>query len=163
MIKDCRRGKIDRIYTKSISRFARNTKDCLKNIRELKSLGITVFFEIENIDTAKLTDEMMITIMGGLAQEESTSISQNMRWSVQKRMENGTFNPPSLPYGYMRRKQDIVTIENEAKIVRDIFTQYINGIGMETIAKELNKKHIDKGSKGFIWCKNTIRYILMNE
>ena len=163
MIKDCRRGKIDRIYTKSISRFARNTKDCLKNIRELKSLGITVFFEKENIDTAKLTDEMMITIMGGLAQEESTSISQNMRWSVQKRMENGTFNPPSLPYGYMRRKQDIVTIENEAKIVRDIFTQYINGIGMETIAKELNKKHIDKGSKGFIWCKNTIRYILMNE
>ena len=80
-----------------------------------------------------------------------------------KRMENGTFNPPSLPYGYMRRKQDIVTIENEAKIVRDIFTQYINGIGMETIAKELNKKHIDKGSKGFIWCKNTIRYILINE
>ena len=114
MLKDCRRGKIDRIYTKSISRFARNTKDCLKNIRELKSLGITVFFEKENIDTAKLTDEMMITIMGGLAQEESTSISQNMRWSVQKRMENGTFNPPSLPYGYMRRKQDIVTIENEA-------------------------------------------------
>ena len=163
MISDCRKGKIDRIYTKSISRFARNTKDCLKNIRELKSLGITVFFEKENIDTAKLTDEMMITIMGGLAQEESTSISQNMRWSVQKRMENGTFNPPSLPYGYMRRKQDIVTIENEAKIVRDIFTQYINGIGMETIAKELNKKHIDKGSKGFIWCKNTIRYILMNE
>lgn len=163
MISDCRKGKIDRIYTKSISRFARNTKDCLKNIRELKSLGITVFFEKENIDTAKLTDEMMITIMGGLAQEESTSISQNMRWSVQKRMENGTFNPPSLPYGYMRRKQDIVTIENEAKIVRDIFTQYINGIGMETIAKKLNKKHIDKGSKGFIWCKNTIRYILSNE
>ncbi|MFR5052184.1 MAG: recombinase family protein [Ruminococcus bicirculans (ex Wegman et al. 2014)] len=121
MIKDCRRGKIDRIYTKSISRFARNTKDCLKNIRELKSLGITVFFEKENIDTAKLTDEMMITIMGGLAQEESTLISQNMRWSVQKRMENGTFNPPSLPYGYMRRKQDIVTIENEAKIVMRYF------------------------------------------
>ena len=79
MIKDCRKGRIDRIYTKSISRFARNTKDCLKNVRELKSLGITVFFEKENIDTANMTDEMMITIMGGLAQEESTSISQNMR------------------------------------------------------------------------------------
>ncbi len=63
MMKDCRRGKIDRIYTKSISRFARNTKDCLKNVRELKSLGITIFFEKENIDTAKMTDEMMITIM----------------------------------------------------------------------------------------------------
>ena len=77
MIKDCRRGKIDRIYTKSISRFSRNTRDCLKNVRELKSLGITILFEKENIDTDNMTDEMMITIMGGLAQEESTSISQN--------------------------------------------------------------------------------------
>lgn len=75
MIKDCRKGKIDRIYTKSISRFARNTRDCLKNVRELKALGITIFFEKENIDTANIADEMMITIMGGLAQEESVSIS----------------------------------------------------------------------------------------
>lgn len=163
MIKDCRRGKIDRIYTKSISRFARNTKDCLKNIRELKSLGITVFFEKENIDTEKLSDEMMITIMGGLAQEESMSISKNLQWSIQKRMENGTFNPPSLPYGYMRRNKEIVIKENEAQIVQYIFSQYINGTGMETIAKELNQNHIDKDGKGLIWCKNTIRYILMNE
>ena len=85
MMKDCRKGKIDRIYTKSISRFARNTKDCLKNVRDLKSLGITIFFEKENIDTAKMTDEMMITIMGGLAQEESTSISKNIKWSIQKK------------------------------------------------------------------------------
>ena len=86
MIKYCRRGKIDRIYTKSISRFARNTRDCLKNVRELKSLGITIYFEKENIDTANMTDEMMITIMGGLAQEESTSISKNIRWSYQKKI-----------------------------------------------------------------------------
>ena len=99
MMKDCRKGKIDRIYTKSISRFARNTRDCLKNIRELKSLGITVFFEKENIDTANMPDEMMITIMGGLAQEESTSLSQNMRWSVQKRMQNGTYKISRPPYG----------------------------------------------------------------
>ena len=88
MMKDCRKGKIDRIYTKSISRFARNTKDCLKNVRELKSLGITIYFEKENVDTSNMTDEMMITILGGLAQEESTSISQNVRWSIQKRMQN---------------------------------------------------------------------------
>ena len=100
MIKDCRKGRIDRIYTKSISRFARNTKDCLKNVRELKSLGITVFFEKENIDTANMTDEMMITIMGGLAQEESTSISQNMRWSIKKRMENGTMKMCNSVFGY---------------------------------------------------------------
>jgi len=78
--KDCRRGKIDRIIVKSISRFARNTKDCLSVLRELKDLGITVLFESQNIDTANITDEIMVTVMGGLAQEESASISNNVRW-----------------------------------------------------------------------------------
>ena len=110
LMKDCRRGKIDRIYTKSISRFARNTKDCLKNLRELKALGITVIFEKENIDTANMTDEIMITILGGLAQEESVSISQNMQWSVRKRMENGTYVLPSLPYGYTNEKESLIQI-----------------------------------------------------
>ena len=163
LIKDCRKGKIDRIYTKSISRFARNTRDCLKNVRELKALGITIFFEKENIDTANIADEMMITIMGGLAQEESVSISQNMRWSIKKRMENGTFNPSQLPYGYERINGKIVINESEAKIVNYIFSKYISGNGMESIAKELNTSQIDKDEKGYIWCKNTIRYILMNE
>ncbi len=163
LIKDCRKGKIDRIYTKSISRFARNTRDCLKNVRELKALGITIFFEKENIDTANIADEMMITIMGGLAQEESVSISQNMRWSIKKRMENGTFNPSQLPYGYERINGKIVINESEAEIVNYIFSKYISGNGMESIAKELNKSQIDKDEKGYIWCKNTIRYILMNE
>ena len=90
MIADCRRGKIDRIYTKSISRFSRNTRDCLKNIRELKSLGISVYFEKENIDTAEISDELMITVMGGLAQEESTSIGQNVSWGIRKKMKSGT-------------------------------------------------------------------------
>ncbi len=163
MMKDCRKGKIDRIYTKSISRFARNTKDCLKNIRELKSLGITIYFEKENVDTANMTDEMMITILGSLAQEESISISQNMRWSIKKRMENGTFNPSQLPYGYERINGKIVINESEAEIVNYIFSKYISRNGMESIAKELNKSQIDKDEKGYIWCKNTIRYILMNE
>lgn len=163
MIKDCRKGKIDRIYTKSISRFARNTRDCLKNVRELKSLGITIYFEKENVDTANMTDEMMITILGGLAQEESISISQNMRWSIKKRMENGTFNPSQLPYGYERINGKILINESVAKIVNYIFSKYISGSGMESIAKELNKSQIDKDEKGYIWCKNTIRYILMNE
>ena len=100
MMKDCRKGKIDRIYTKSVSRFARNTKDCLQSIRELKGLGISVYFEKENIDTANIPDELMITIMGALAQEESTSISQNMRWSIKKRMENGTMKLNTPPFGY---------------------------------------------------------------
>lgn len=124
MMSDCRKGKIDRIYTKSISRFARNTKDCLKNIRELKSLGITVFFEKENIDTANMPDEMMVTIMGGLAQEESVSISQNLQWSIKKRMENGTFNVSNMPYGYTKDDGNFTINSDDAEVVRRIFREF---------------------------------------
>ena len=120
MMSDCRKGKIDRIYTKSISRFARNTRDCLTNVRELKSLGITIFFEKESIDTANMTDEMMITIMGGLAQEESTSISQNMRWSVQKRMQNGTYKISRPPFGFDIVNNELTINEEQAQIVNQI-------------------------------------------
>ena len=98
LMEDCRAGKIDRIVTKSISRFARNTKDCLKSIRELKELGITIAFEKENIDTARLSDEMMITVMGGLAQEESRSISVRSYIAV---------SPTVTP---KRRKQGILSL-----------------------------------------------------
>lgn len=162
MIKDCRRGKIDRIYTKSISRFARNTKDCLKNIRELKSLGITVFFEKENIDTAKLTDEMMITIMGGLAQEESTSISQNMRWSVQKRMQNGTYKNATPPFGFKKVNGDLEIEENQASIVRQIFEWYISGYGLKTIADMLNGMNLPGSKQNVLWKADNIRYMLKN-
>ncbi len=163
MLKDCRRGKIDRIYTKSISRFSRNTRDCLKSVRELKSLGITIFFEKENIDTAKLSDEMMITIMGGLAQEESTSISQNMRWSIRKRMANGTYEISRPPYGYLK-KDGILSINKEqAQIVIKIFNWYTNGYGLETIADMLNDLNIDSSMNAVKWRADIIRYILKNE
>ena len=163
LMQDCRRGKIDRIYTKSISRFARNTKDCLKNVRELKSLGITIFFEKESIDTANMTDEMMITIMGGLAQEESVSISQNMRWSIQKRMENGTFRQSLSPFGY-RLNEGILEIEpHEAEIVQFIFSEFLTGKGMENICRRLNDLQIPPNQHGEKWHRNAVRYILTNE
>ena len=137
MISDCRKGKIDRIYTKSISRFARNTKDCLKNIRELKSLGITVLFEKENIDTADMTDEMMITIMGGLAQEESVSISKNLKWSYQKRFD-----------------------KIQAQIVEEIFDMFLNGIGYQRISEICQSKYKAYKDKFSYY---GIRYILSNE
>lgn len=129
MMADCRKGKIDRIITKSISRFARNTKDCLSASRELKELGITVLFEKENIDTTDMTDEMMITMMGGLAQEESVSISNNVRWGINKRMQNGSFIASSVPYGYrlMNGKPEIAA--EEAESVRKIFSLYLCGKG----------------------------------
>lgn len=99
MLRDCRKGKIDRILTKSVSRFARNTKECLEAIRELKSLGVSVLFEKENIDTAELSSEMMLAFYSHSAQEESLSISGNMRWSYRQRMESGEFlctKPPTV-------------------------------------------------------------------
>lgn len=152
LMKDCRKGKIDRIYTKSISRFARNTRDCLKNVRELKSLGITIYFEKENIDTANMTDEMMITIMGGLAQEESTSISQNLRWGIKKRMENGTIKMCTPVFGYELVDGNLILKSDEAEIVRQIFDWYLNGYGLAAIAQMLNALKIERFGRTSHWC-----------
>ena len=158
MLKDCRKGKIDRIIAKSISRFARNTKECLTVIRELNDLGITVFFEKENLDTASISDELMITIMGGLAQEESVSISQNLRWSVRKRMQNGTYILPHVPFGYKMCDGKLIIEESEAKTIREIFKLYLSGIGINKIAMILNQQQPQK-----VWTYVAVRYILRNE
>ena len=91
MMQDCRKGKIDRILVKSISRFARNTKDCLAAVRELKELGVSVQFEEQGIDTSKVSSEMVTAIMASLAQKQSESISGHVKWGVQKRMKDGTY------------------------------------------------------------------------
>lgn len=95
--------------------------------------------EKENIDTANMPDEMMITIMGGLVQEESTSISQNMRWSIQKRMQNGEYVLPHAPYGYRMEDKQLVIVEEEAKVIRFIYNHYLNGWGMKKIVSLLNQ------------------------
>lgn len=159
LIDDCRKGKIDRVYTKSISRFARNTRDCLKNIRELKSLGITIMFEKENIDTANINDELMITIMGGLAQEESTSISQNLKWSIRRKMKNGNYSPVNAPLGYRLKNKTLVIEESEVKIVKDIFKQYVSGCGIKGTADYINNKYGDTVKITY----SSMRYILRNE
>ena len=98
MLRDCERGLIDRILVKSISRFARNTTECLETVRSLKARGVSVYFEKEGIDTSKVSGEMLTAVFASLAQAESESISKNMRWSNQKRMQMGTFVPTHLPY-----------------------------------------------------------------
>ena len=162
MLKDCRRGKIDRIIVKSISRFARNTKECLNTLRELKGLGISVVFEKENIDTAMLSDEIMVTVMGGLAQEESASISQNMRWSVERRMKNGTFVISHMPYGYSRKKGNYTIEAEEAEIIKRIFRDFLSGKGVYSICNSLNAEGV-KRNDGRLWDKKLVRYILGNE
>ena len=122
MLDDCRTGRIERIYTKSISRFARNTKDCLVTLRELKRLGITVCFEKEGIDTARISDEIMVTIMEGLAQEESGSISKNIRWSLKRKMANGTLGIARVPYGYEKQNGKLIINDDKAAVVKRIFS-----------------------------------------
>ena len=137
MMADCRRGLIDQILVKSISRFARNTKDCLEAVRELKELGVNVRFEREGIDTANVSSELITAIYAAFAQKESESISGNMRWSYQRRMESGEFNTCKAPYGYRLHKSTLVIEEGEAAIVRLIFALYLDGKSRREIAKYL--------------------------
>lgn len=163
MLKDCRRGKIDRIIVKSISRFSRNTKDCLNTLRELKKFGISVMFEKENIDTAILSDEIMVTVMGGLAQEESVSISNNIRWSIRRKMKNGTVKFNSAPFGYDLKESSLVINNAESEIVRKIFNMFLSGMGYLSICRELNESNVIKNDKRTKWVPAAIQYILTNE
>ncbi|MDE7398801.1 MAG: recombinase family protein [Oscillospiraceae bacterium] len=159
LMSDCRKGKIDRILTKSVSRFARNTPECLDAIRELKSLGISVYFEKENIDTGEISSEMLLTMYSQFAQEESMSISRNCRMGVRKRMMDGTYKTASTPFGYDYVDGKLQINPEKAEIVKQIFDWYLSGIGMTEIAARLNSQKVRKE----IWRHGTIRCILTNE
>ena len=118
MLADCRAGKIQRILVKSVSRFARNTLELIETTRELKDLGVVVVFEEQGIDTAQMLGEMQLTLLAMAAQEESTSISKNMRWSYQKRMENGTFLGCRSPFGYTWKTENFFPIQQQAPLFK---------------------------------------------
>ena len=162
MIAACKRGKIDTILTKSLSRFARNTKDCLEAVRELKELGVNVRFEREGIDTANVSSELITAIYAAFAQKESESISGNMRWSYQRRMEAGTFLPPSAPYGYRIINKEIEIDPEQAVTIRKIFQWHLDGNSKERIARRLNEVGILSGQNKE-WGRGAIHYILTNE
>jgi site-specific DNA recombinase len=162
MMADCRRGLIDQILVKSISRFARNTKDCLEAVRELKELGVNVRFEREGIDTANVSSELITAIYAAFAQKESESISGNMRWSYQRRMEAGTFLPSSMAYGYKLVGRKIEIDAGAALVVCRIFQWYLNGVNRTAIAKKLNEEGISSGQCKK-WHDASVRYILTNE
>ena len=163
LMADCRRGLIDRVLTKSISRFARNTKDCLEAIRELRSIGVSVAFEKENIDTAVMSSEMITAVMASLAQKESESIGSNMRWSYQKRMESGEFNTCKAPYGFRLDGSRLVIEETEAEIVRKIYTWYLSGMSRKEIAEVLRQNQAPTRADVADWKSSTVYYILSNE
>ena len=161
MLRDCRDGKIDRILCKSTSRFARNTVTLLETARELKGLGISVSFEKENIDTMSGEGELMLTVLASFAQEESRSVSENCKWRIRKKFEQGI--PTGLCiYGYKVKNGVFTIIPEEAEIVRRIFRLYLEGMGCERIMKALTEAGVPAPNGG-LWSASTILLMLRNE
>lgn len=164
LLADCRKGKIDKVLVKSISRFARNTRDCLASLRELSRLGVSVQFEKENINTGTLTTELMVSVSGSLAQQESVSISQNQRMSYQRRMERGEFITCKAPFGYrLIDGKRLEVISDEAKLVRWMFNAYLSGHSLEWIAEQMTKTGVSTTDGKPYWQCTTVLYTLTNE
>lgn len=159
----CRTGSVDYVLTKSISRFSRNTSDCLSLVRELLSYNIPIYFEKENIDTGSMESELILSVLSSMAQSESESISKNVKWSVKKRMEEGTFVFGYLPYGYTKDAAGNMVIDQvESEIVRLIFDLALNGMGTYKIAQLLDRRNVPT-RKGGKWSGSTVKGILVNE
>ena len=171
MIADCRAGKINKILVKSISRFARNTVDALNYIRELRELGISVYFENENIDTLTPGGEVLITILAAMAEQESRTMSTNIKWTYQKKFKNGEIVlNTGLMLGYIKTGKkddagrDIFEInEAEADIVRRIYREYLAGITITRICRGLEEDGISTKLGKKRWQHSVIRSILTNE
>ena len=163
LLQACRMGRVDRILVKSISRFSRNTAECLALVRELSGIGVSVFFEKENIDTGSMESELFLTILSSMAEEESLSISRNEKWSVQHRFQNGTYVSSSFPYGYCRNDRGEMGLEpEEAEIVKYIFSALLSGKSSCQIADLLEQQEIPF-KNGRHWCDAAIRGIAGNE
>ena len=163
MLEDCEAGEIDIICTKSISRFARNTVECIKIVRELKKKQIDVYFEKENIHTLSEKSEFLISIYSSVAQAESESISSNQKWSIQKRLMNGTYILPNPAYGYCTNTNGLLELnQKQAAVVRFIFDEYLEGNGIWRIAKSLNEQRIPTKTGKAAWLGGAIYIILKN-
>ena len=165
MIRQCKQGKIDIVLTKSISRFARNTVDCLNFVRALKELGIAVIFEKENMNTLEIDSEILITMLGAFAQSESESISANVRWGIRQAMKEGkaTIQYKYL-YGYRKGddgKPEI--IPEQAEVVRKIYDLFLSGTPVRGIQEYLNMSAVPNINGEPKWARSAIDSILTNE
>ena len=160
LLQDCKAGKVDMVITKSISRFARNTVTLLETVRELKLIGVDVYFEEQNIHSISADGELMLSILASYAQEESLSASENQKWRIKRNFENGMpWNGTLLGYRYENGKYIIVP--DEAETVRLIFDSYLSGMGITVIMKMLNEKDICSRN-GNTWCKSSVMRVLRN-
>lgn len=167
MIDDCRAGKIDAVITKSVSRFGRNTVDTLIFTRELKLLGIDVYFEKEALHSTSTDGELMLTLMAAFAESEAETMSENIAWGFRKRYAEG--NTDSLPmhnvYGFDRDTVtgEIFIHEDEASVVRRIYDEFMTGFNTQQISNRLNEDGVPTHRKGAKWHNKTVINILQNE
>ena len=161
MLQDCREGKIDLVVAKSVTRFARNTVILLETIRELKKLGIDCYFEKEDMHSISPDGELLLTLLSMYAEEEARSASENQKWRIRKRFENGEPWVGKM-LGYRLDNGKLVVIPEEAEIVRQIFMDYLSGMGLYRIAKKLIMQKVQPDS-GNVWSGTSIRRILANE
>ena len=165
MIADCGKGKIDLVITKSISRFARNTQDCLMYSRKLKNLGIGIIFEKENINTLDSTGELLFTILSSLAQDESRNISENCKWGIRTKFKNGEMHLNTFKFlGYDKDENGKLIINREqAKTVRRIYRDFLWGLNPAQIAKELEEEQVQGCLGQTKWYASTVIGILKQE
>ena len=162
MIQDCEDGKIDFIVTKSLSRFARNTTDCLELVRRLLELHIPVYFEKENLNTGSMESELLLSVMSSLAESESVSISENNKWGVRCRFENGTFKIAYAPYGYSVKNGEFSIRDDEAVWVRFMFDKAVEGLSSYQIALLLAERNAPTRRNGK-WTSAKVADMLKNE
>ena len=164
MMRDCEKGKIDLILTKSVARFARNTVDSLKYVRKLKAKGIGVYFEEQALDSLKTENEMAIGLYSVLAQAESENISANVRWGIQQRMKSGTFKFRYNLLGYRKGENgEPEIVEEEAQHIRKIYEMYLDGNSLDQIKAELESNGVETKTGSKTWNKAIIQSILTNE
>lgn len=165
LIEDCLAGNIDMVVTKSVSRFARNTLDCLKYIRKLKEKSIAVFFEKENINTLDAKGEVLLTIMASLAQQESQSLSQNVKLGVQYRFQKGEVRVNTNRFlGYDKDENGKLVINpEEAEVVKRIFREFLEGWSYQSIGDHLAADGIKTAAGSTYWRGSTVRKMLQNE
>lgn len=161
MIADCEAGKIDIILTKSISRFARNTVDLLETVRHLKDLGIEVRFEKEHIDSLSGDGEVMLTLLASFAQEETRSISDNVKWGTRKRFEQGIPNGKFRIFGYEWKDDQLVIVPEEAEVVKRIYQNFLDGKSRLETERELEAESI-RTRQGCVMRDSNIKQILTN-
>ncbi len=165
LIADCKSGEIQGIVTKSVSRFGRNTADTLKLCRELKDIGVDIYFQNDNIHSLDPAGELTLSLISAVAEGSSYSKSESVKWGIEKKSHDPDAGIYSRPcYGYRRNEEGQLEIEKqEAEVVRTIFKMYLDGAGLVTIQKYLEERNISSPTGSAVWPKRTIEKMLRNE